>query len=108
MGEHGPDCDCGHHDNEEDLVVTLTLEDGSDLACEVVAIFPVEDKDYIALAPINETLEEEVILFRFKQLENDEAEIINIEDDDEYEAAIEAYEEIIDDSEWDDIISEDI
>ena len=29
--------------------ITLTLEDGTDLICDVLAIFPVDGKDYIAL-----------------------------------------------------------
>ena len=35
-----------------EMTVTLTLEDDSELLCGVVAIFPVEDKDYIALDPL--------------------------------------------------------
>ena len=31
--------------------ITLTLEDGTDLICDVLAIFPVDGKDYIALLP---------------------------------------------------------
>ncbi len=92
----------------EEMMVTLTLEDDTEVECDVLAIFPMGDTDYIALSPTNNATEEdEVILFRFKELENDEAEILNIEDDDEYEAAIEMFEELMEDSEeseWDDIL----
>ena len=37
--------------DEEEMTVTLTLDDDSELECAVVAIFPVQDKDYIALLP---------------------------------------------------------
>ena len=37
-----------------EMTVTLTLEDDSELLCGVVAIFPVEDKDYIALDPLEQ------------------------------------------------------
>ena len=34
--------------------VTLTLEDGSEMTCDVIAIFPCQDRDYIALLPEND------------------------------------------------------
>ena len=37
-------------DNEdEELFVTITLEDDSEIECEVLTIFEVEEQDYIAL-----------------------------------------------------------
>ena len=38
-------------DNEdEELFVTITLEDDSEIECEVLTIFEVEEQDYIALS----------------------------------------------------------
>ena len=39
-------------DNEEEATVTLELDDGTTIECAVLTIFPVDDKDYIALLPL--------------------------------------------------------
>lgn len=113
MSEHNHDnCDCGcecNHEHDEHMTVTLTLDDGTELECAVLTIFPVGEKQYIALLPIGECDEEEseVFLYRFNQLENDEIELLNIEDDDEYEAVSDAFDELLDEQEFDEIFDED-
>jgi len=78
MSEHEHDCGCGcGHDHEHDhdhMNVTLTLDDGTDLECEVLCIFPVGEKDYIALIPAEREEEEdgEIFLYQFIEHENDE------------------------------------
>ena len=39
-------------EEEEEMTVTLTLDDGSELECVVLTIFPAGDRDYIALLPM--------------------------------------------------------
>ena len=39
---------------ENEMTVTLTLDDDSELECAVIAIFPVQGKDYIAMRPLGE------------------------------------------------------
>ena len=50
----------------EEMTVTLTLEDGSDLECVVLTIFEAGDHDYIALLPLDgkEAEDAEVFLYR--------------------------------------------
>ncbi|WP_310604637.1 DUF1292 domain-containing protein [Anaerosporobacter sp.] len=107
--QHDINCDCGC--NEEDhSTVTLTLDDGTEIECLVLTIFPVNGNDYIALLPIEEADnddEGEVFLYRFNQLENDEIELLNIENDDEYEAVADAFDQFLDDAELDEMIGED-
>ncbi|MDF2804242.1 MAG: hypothetical protein K0S61_4147 [Anaerocolumna sp.] len=114
MGEHvhGHDCDCGHdheHDHEQ-MNVTLTLDDGKEIECEVLCIFPVGEKDYIALVPAdrNEDEEEEgeIFLYQFIEHENDEIELLNIDNDDEFEAVSDAFDELMDSEEFDDMFDE--
>lgn len=109
MSEHMHDhnCDCGH-DHGEEMTVTLTLDDGTELECAVLTIFPVGEQQYIALVPMEENDEEEgeVFLYRFNQLENDELELQNIEDDDEYEAVADAFDELLDNEEFDEILDD--
>ena len=71
--KHGANCDCGCNDVEFDTM-TLTLEDGSELTCGVISIFPVKDKQYIALLPLNdenESEEGEVYLYQFVELDEE-------------------------------------
>ena len=45
-----------HNTNEdEDILVTLDLDDGSQVECEILTIFTVNEQDYIALLPLTES-----------------------------------------------------
>ena len=86
--------------------VTLTLEDDTEVECIILAIFPAGDKDYIALLPVDENGEAEddaeVLIYRFiDHGEDAEPELLNIEDDEEYEIAADAFDEMLDDEEFD-------
>ena len=80
----------------EEMIVTLDLDDGS-VDCAVVTIITVEDKDYIALMPLDENGENEdgeVWFYGYKENPddpNEEPELIYIEDDAEYEKVEEAF-----------------
>ncbi len=93
------------NDNEYGDTLTLELDDGSTVECVVVTIFDVEDKQYIALLPMNEKgeIEEDapVYLYRFHDLGNDEVDLESIEDDEEFEKVSDAYDEILDEEEFD-------
>ena len=39
------------YEDEDEDTVTITLEDGSEVNCDIIATFPIGDKDYIALLP---------------------------------------------------------
>lgn len=108
--EHGHDCDCGHdHNQEEDALVTLTLDDGTNLDCAILTIFPAGDKEYIALLPLNEEGENEdgeVFLYRFIQTPDGEPELENIVDDEEYEVVTDAFDEMLDSEEFDELTEE--
>ena len=82
--------------DDADMSVTLTLDDDSELECAVVAIFPVQNKDYIALLPLNEEIDE-VYLYRFKHNGDEDLELENIEDDAEFETVADAYDALVED-----------
>lgn len=86
--------------------ITLTLEDDSEMDCEVLGIFPVGDKEYIALLPEGAGEDGEVIIYRFTELENDEIQLDNIEDDAEFELVGEAFDEFMDEQEFDDLFGD--
>ena len=79
----------------EDIVVTLELDHGVTQDCEIVTIFTANRRDYIALLPIDASGEpiksEGVYLYRFCEEVEGEPSIGNIEDDEEYKIASDAY-----------------
>ena len=87
---------------EDDLgSVILTLDDDTELGCSILCIYPVGDKEYIALLPMNDD-SDEVLIYRFiDNGEDQDPELENIEDDDEYDAAVDAFDEILDEDEFD-------
>ncbi|MBO5451063.1 MAG: DUF1292 domain-containing protein [Lachnospiraceae bacterium] len=93
----------------EEMIVTLDLDDGS-VDCAVVTIITVEGKDYIALMPLDENGENEdgeVWFYGYKENQddpNEEPELIYIEDDAEYEKVEEAFDEYLDNCEFDELI----
>ncbi len=95
-------------DNEEyeDATVSMTLDDGTELECDVVAIFPVGDKNYIALLPdkpVDGYDENEVFLYRYQELEGDDIKLDQIESEEEYEAVADAFDELLDEEEFNEI-----
>ncbi|MCR4989893.1 MAG: DUF1292 domain-containing protein [Lachnospiraceae bacterium] len=96
---------------EEEMKVTINLDDGTDVLCAVVSIFDYKDRDYIVLLPLNEdgsgNAEGEYWIYRYHEDPDDpnkEPEIDYIEDDDEYEAVSDRFDEILDDSEFDELL----
>ena len=81
MSEHNHDCGCGHDDcncGEENLTVTLTLDNDEVLECAVLTIFSAGDRQYIALLPLEDaedTEEGDVFIYRCEEDENGEVEI---------------------------------
>ena len=98
---------------EEEMTVELELEDGSTVTCAVVTIFQVKEKDYIALLPLGQSGEEDeegdVWIYRYSENPDDPNEEPNleyIEDDEEYEAASDAFDEFLDSVEFDELVSD--
>ena len=76
----------------EDITVTLALDDDTELECVVVAIFKVQDKDYIALLPREDNDDEQAFLYRLKNTLDSGLELENIVDDNEFELVAEAFD----------------
>lgn len=102
-----------NHENEEEMTVELELEDGTVVNCAVVTILTVESRDYIALLPINEdgiNEDGEVWFYAYHENPddpNEEPELDYIEDDDEYEKVADAFDEYLDNCEFDELIDDD-
>ena len=81
---------------EEDIV-TLTLDNDEEMECAIVAIFPVEKEEYIALTPVEEEEDGEersLFFYRFREIENADPELLNIEDEEEYQMAFDTFVEL--------------
>ena len=106
------DCtSCGSDCQDLDQpTVTLTLDDDTEVKCAVLTIFPAPNqKEYIALLPLDENGENEdgeVYLYRYSETEDGTPVLDNIMDDDEYEIVADAFDEMLDDQEYDELVSE--
>ena len=90
--KHTDDCGCGHDHNHEYDYITLSLDDDTELECAVMGIFEVEDKEYIALLPLgDEEEEEDVLLYQYKEISDEEFELALIEEEEEFELVSEAF-----------------
>lgn len=97
---------------EEEMTVDLDLDDGRHVTCSVVTILTVSGRDYIALLPLNENgLNDngEVWFYRYAENEqnpNEEPTLEYIDDDEEYEAVGDAFDEYLDSVEFDEMMDE--
>ncbi len=79
------------------------------IECAVLTIYPAGGREYIALLPLDENGENqdgEVYLYRFVQGSGEEPMLENIEDDEEYETASDAFDELLDKAEFDELVEE--
>lgn len=89
--------------------ITVYLDDGTELECQILTIFEAEGRDYIALLPCDESYLDsgEAIIYRYSEDENEEPVLENILDDAEFEIVEEAFDEWLDSCEYDELVSED-
>lgn len=81
------------HDDEEDAdFLTLEFDDGEEIECEIMGIFEVDGTEYIALIPSDGT--DDVYIYGYKESGDDEFELIDIEDDAEFEKVAKEFEAI--------------
>lgn len=91
-------CTSGCSMDTEHSTITLTMEDDTEVECAILTVFPVDAQEYIALLPLDENGQNqtgEVYLYKFSRTENGDPMLANIESDEEYAAAGQAFETII-------------
>lgn len=94
----------------EGVTVTLTLDDDTTVECAIVGIFDAANKEYIALLPLDENGKNEtgeVYLYRYLMDGPGNPKLENIESDEEYEIASDAFDELLDSMEYDELAAED-
>ena len=93
-------------DEIDDIRVTLDTEEG-EIVCRILTIFEVDSRDYIALLPLDkngtDNADGDVYLYRYAEDENGLPSVEYIADEDEYEAAADRYDELLDEAFYDSI-----
>ena len=100
----------GKQDNmEEEMTVELTLDDGTNVTRAIITILEEEGKDYIVLLPLDENGNNddgEVWFYGYSENPddpNEEPVLDYIADDDEYEKVADAFDEYLDNCEFDEL-----
>lgn len=81
--------------NDDDKM-TLYLDDGTELVCDVIGVFDDGEREYIALFPENGDDNTDIYLYRFimeDEEDFDNIKLENIESDEEFERASAAFDE---------------
>lgn len=94
-------------DEETDIQVTLSLDDGSEVECDILTIFNIDEQDYIVLLPLdengNENAEGGVFIYRYFEDEEGNPSLENIESDEEYEIVADRFDELLDEAEYEEL-----
>jgi len=80
-------------DVEEADIITLEFDDGEDVECEIMGVFECNGKEYIALIPDDGS--DDVYIYGYQEVGEDEFELIDIEDDAEFDAAVAEFDKIV-------------
>ena len=85
-------------DMEEEVdIITLEFDEGEEVECEIMGVFDFNGKEYIALIPDDGT--DDVYIYGYKEVGEDEFEIVDIDDDAEFEAVAAEFGKIMDEQE---------
>lgn len=97
-----------YNENDDEMYVTLELDDGTEAECIVVTIFEAGRREYIALLPTEgeEAENGEVYLYRYSEDGEGNPDLANIDSDDEYDIVSDAFDEWLDSQEYDEIVGE--
>ncbi len=96
--------DIKNNEPDSEDTITLSLETG-DVECAIMASFPVDQKDYVALlplSPIDGIEEDEVLLYSYTK-NGDEIELGEITDEEEFEIVADAFDELLDEAAFDEM-----
>ena len=72
----------------------MEFDNGDEVECEIMGVFDFNGKEYIALIPDDGT--DDVYIYGYKEVGEDEFELIDIEDDAEFEAVVAEFDSIMD------------
>ena len=79
---------------DEAAIITLEFDDGEVIECEEMGIFDYDGKDQIALIPLDGS--DDVYIYGYKEVGEDEFELVDIEDDSLFAKVVEEFDTIMD------------
>ena len=84
-------------EDDDDLFITLEFDDGTEVEAEIMGTFDVDGKEYIALIPDDGS--DDIFLYGYKEVGDDEFELVDIEDDAEFEKVAAEFDKLTDEEE---------
>lgn len=90
-GGCGDDCNCSADDDDADFL-TLEFDDGQEVECEIMGVFDFEGKEYIALIPDDDS--DDVYIYGYKEVGDEEFELVDIEDDEEFQKVVAEFDKL--------------
>ena len=95
-----------YFEEDEEMYVTITLEDDSEVKCRILTIFETEGQDYIAMITVenedDDSWDGDILIYRYFEDEDGEPGLDNIETEEEFEMVSEIFDQIMEDEEDDD------
>ena len=92
----GCGCGCGCEEELEAELLVFENEDGKEETFEVIGVFEVEEKDYIALQSQEDG---SILLCNYIEIEDGEYEVEEIEDDEEFSKVSDAFDALVEEDE---------
>ena len=78
---------------EDNEFITLEFEDGGEIECEIMGVFECDGKEYIALLP--EDGSDDVYIYKYREIGDDEYDLDDIEDDAEFAKAVAEFDRLV-------------
>lgn len=79
--------------NDDMDIITLEFDDGEVVECEIMGVFDFENKEYIALIPKDGS--DDVFIYGYQEVGDDEFELIDILDDNEFEKVVAEFDKLV-------------
>ncbi|MBQ6582646.1 MAG: DUF1292 domain-containing protein [Mogibacterium sp.] len=80
-------------EDEELDYITLEFDDNTAVDCVILGVFEADGKEYIALDPEDGT--DDVYIYGYRDLDDDNFELFEVEDDAEFSRAAEVFDELM-------------
>lgn len=81
---------------EAEDFITLEFDDGTEVECSIMGVFEALGKEYIALVPDDES--GDVYIYGYKEVNEEEFELIDIDDDEEFKKVTAEFDKIVDEN----------
>ncbi len=98
-----------NNDEDEIEIITLELDNKKTIDCQILSILNVEGQDYIYLLPPENcelSDEGEFFIYKYFEDENEEITLDNNLTDEEFESASKAFDALLDENEYFEIVNE--